>query len=224
MEIRVCIWEVMSLIIIICMVINSNCRIEQIMEKANESDSYFIKYVWNFKSVMIFWVIILISMYIGYIVSLKAVSDIAWIELNISFQLLLGAMVVDYKLHIIPNIFPSVMAVSKILILAYEMIDSQIDSAILLNCVLGGILCFAVLTGAERIFPGGIGKGDIKLLAAFGFFCGTYIVFSVLLWALLCCLVVSGILLLLKKISLKDYLPFGPFIWTGYVCMILFMY
>lgn len=66
------------------------------------------------------------------------------------------------------------------------------------------------------------GKGDIKLLMAHGFLCGTNIVFSTLLLALLCCAVFSAGMVLLKKCTAKDHLAFGPFLYVGYAVMLFF--
>lgn len=87
---------------------------------------------------------------------------------------------------------------------------------------MGALLCGVVLGIADKASKGGIGKGDIKLLMAHGFLCGTNIVFSTLLLALLCCAVFSAGMVLLKKCTAKDHLAFGPFLYVGYAVMLFF--
>lgn len=224
MRIQIFIWGILSLVIAVYMAGSANRRIEQIIADENGDFLNFTKYVLNCKTVILLLIIFIISAYSGYVVSFKAVSNVAWIELIISYQILLSVMIIDYKLHIIPNQLSVLLIVSKGLLLMYELFFESFNSVSFIDGILGCVLCFLVLMGAGRIFPEGIGKGDIKLLSALGFLCGTYTVFSTLLLALFCCVIVSVILLFMKKVSIKDCLPFGPFIWMGYVCMILLAY
>lgn len=74
----------------------------------------------------------------------------------------------------------------------------------------------------SRVFSKkGVGMGDIKLLAAMGFYLGLYSIVGVLMIALF---VVSGTglyLIFIKKRSIKDELPFAPFIAIGVTVGIL---
>ncbi|BEV73346.1 A24 family peptidase [Paludibacterium sp. THUN1379] len=67
--------------------------------------------------------------------------------------------------------------------------------------------CFRLLTGRE-----GLGYGDFKLLAALGAWLGWQALPPLLLLSSLTGLVAAGILMLLRRMSRRDALPFGPFL------------
>lgn len=219
-----CIWGVMSIATVIFMGKRTNFKAIQIQEQSKRENFVYMKYDWNSKSVAVMLFVVILSLCNGYIAALKAVSDIAWLELSIAYVCLLSAAMIDYKLHIIPNVIAFLLIGSRGIVLLFEIISGTFLFINLADSILGCMLCFLMLMATDKLFPGGIGKGDIKLLSALGFLCGVYAVFSTLLLSLFCCVMVSIILLLMKKVSLKEYLPFGPFIWLGYMCMILFAY
>ena len=143
-------------------------------------------------------------------------------RLAISYFLILGAAVIDEKLRIIPNFIPGIMVLSSLVIVAIKALMGGNVGTDVAGAILGALLCGVVLGIADKASKGGIGKGDIKLLMAHGFLCGTNIVFSTLLLALLCCAVFSAGMVLLKKCTAKDHLAFGPFLYVGYAVMLFF--
>lgn len=143
-------------------------------------------------------------------------------RLTISYFLILGAAVIDEKMRIIPNFIPGIMVLSSLVIVAIKALMGGNVGTDLAGAILGALLCGVVLGIADKASKGGIGKGDIKLLMAHGFLCGTNIVFSSLLLALLCCAVFSAGMVLLKKCTAKDHLAFGPFLYVGYAVMLFF--
>ena len=144
------------------------------------------------------------------------------VRLTISYFLILGAAVIDEKMRIIPNFIPGIMVLSSLVIVAIKALMGGNVGTDLAGAILGALLCGVVLGIADKASKGGIGKGDIKLLMAHGFLCGTNIVFSTLLLALLCCAVFSAGMVLLKKCTAKDHLAFGPFLYVGYAVMLFF--
>jgi len=73
----------------------------------------------------------------------------------------------------------------------------------------GGILLLLAL-----VYRGGMGGGDIKLMAAIGLFLGPYVLFDLFVGVLLGS--ISGIYLIaVKGRSRKDLIPFGPFLVIG---------
>ena len=143
-------------------------------------------------------------------------------RLTISYFLILGAAVIDEKMRIIPNFIPGIMVLSSLVIVAIKALMGGNVGTDVAGAILGALLCGVVLGIADKASKGGIGKGDIKLLMAHGFLCGTNIVFSTLLLALLCCAVFSAGMVLLKKCTAKDHLAFGPFLYVGYAVMLFF--
>ena len=143
-------------------------------------------------------------------------------RLAISYFLILGAAVIDEKMRIIPNFIPGIMVLSSLVIVAIKALMGGNVGTDVAGAILGALLCGVVLGIADKASKGGIGKGDIKLLMAHGFLCGTNIVFSTLLLALLCCAVFSAGMVLLKKCTAKDHLAFGTFLYVGYAVMLFF--
>ena len=105
------------------------------------------------------------------------------VRLTISYFLILGAAVIDEKMRIIPNFIPGIMVLSSLVIVAIKALMGGNVGTDLAGAILGALLCGVVLGIADKASKGGIGKGDIKLLMAHGFLCGTNIVFSTLLLA-----------------------------------------
>ena len=83
------------------------------------------------------------------------------------------------------------------------------------------MVSFLILGIANKLSKGGIGLGDVKLLSCIGFMCDIYIVIKTLTLALLACICILGVLLILKKQTVKDHLPFAPFIHIGFIGMCL---
>lgn len=162
-----------------------------------------------------------ISMLSGYAVWLKAVSVTAGLRLAVTYFFILAAAMIDWKTHMIPNMIPGLLIVSRFVILIYEILTKKSTMEDVLNSVLGALVCAVVLLIAGKVTSGGIGAGDVKLLIAIGFMCGVELVFTVLLLSLFCCVAVSVVLVLLKKCTMKDHLAFGPFIYAGYVAMLI---
>ena len=153
---------------------------------------------------------------------LVAVSVLEGCRIATRDFLILGAAVIDEKMRIIPNFIPGIMVLSSLVIVAIKALMGGNVGIDLAGAILGALLCGVVLGIADKASKGGIGKGDIKLLMAHGFLCGTNIVFSTLLLALLCCAVFSAGMVLLKKCTAKDHLAFGPFLYVGYAVMLFF--
>ena len=67
----------------------------------------------------------------------------------------------------------------------------------------------------------GLGMGDVKLISATAWLLGlTITLFSVLFGLILCALIAIG-LMLTKRKNKADLIPFGPFIFGGYVLLLL---
>lgn len=81
----------------------------------------------------------------------------------------------------------------------------------LLGVGLGGVLFYLIALFSR----GGMGGGDIKLIAMIGAFLGWQAVLVTIFLGALCGAVVGITLLLLKRKSRKEPMPFGPFLALG---------
>ena len=138
-------------------------------------------------------------------------------------MVILSAAVIDNKLRIIPNFLPLVLVILRILVFIFELFFSDNAVGYLVSSLIGGFISFIVLIIADKITKGGIGMGDIKLISAIGFLCGIYTVIAVMILSLFSCAVVSVILILKKVKTRKDHLPFAPYIYIGYLVMLLLL-
>lgn len=134
--------------------------------------------------------------------------------------LLLSALIVismiDYKYMIIPNI----ITYSGIII---GFISAIIfDHLSIFDSILGIFIPALILLAVALIFKGGMGMGDVKLVAMLGAFLGyKYSLLSIFIGSLVGSII--GITLMaLGIIDRKDRIPFGPFICLGAVIMIFF--
>lgn len=83
------------------------------------------------------------------------------------------------------------------------------------NAVLGALLGIVVLGGIATLSRGGMGGGDVKLSAVLGVFLGWRGLFNSLVLGFTLGALVAAILIALGKKSLKDFVPFGPFMAIG---------
>lgn len=148
-------------------------------------------------------------------------STIELIEVLACVLALMVAAVYDAKLHIIPNFVSVALILVRLAILAYVFLATEDAVLYVVDSVLAFALSFTVLSIAGRLSRGGVGAGDVKLLAAVGFIGGTYRVMYVMFFSLVACALVSVPLLLSKRKSKSDVLPFAPFVYVGFTVSIL---
>jgi leader peptidase (prepilin peptidase)/N-methyltransferase len=81
--------------------------------------------------------------------------------------------------------------------------------------VLGGAIGFAVLLLPGLISRGGMGWGDIKLAALIGLMVGYPVVFPALFIGIIIGGIAALVLLVTRKKTRKDFIPFGPSLAAG---------
>ncbi|WP_459500927.1 prepilin peptidase [Bacillus sp. C1] len=92
------------------------------------------------------------------------------------------------------------------------------------DSLIGGGTIWIVLYLVQRIFPNGLGGGDVKLLSLLGFLIGVKAIVIALFVASSMGLCFVGIAILLRRMNRKQALPFGPFIAFGTVCYLAMLY
>lgn len=90
-----------------------------------------------------------------------------------------------------------------------------------LNSVLAAAVFFVVFFLVRLASRGGVGYGDIKMITAAALILGIYGTCSFLLVSHVLAAVAAIALLVSKKATRKDGLPFGPFFYLGYLVTIL---
>lgn len=136
--------------------------------------------------------------------------------------LLFIASLIDYDHMIIPNSINLTIAISGILfaLLGWTVNIKQAAFGFIVG---GGIFFLLALLSMLLFRKEGMGGGDIKLVAASGIYLGAQ---NVMISFILTCYI-SGIILLImllfKKVKKGQYIPFGPFIATGMMIVVLYL-
>ncbi len=125
--------------------------------------------------------------------------------------ILIVIAMVDIDHHLIPDGFNLTVATTGILYLLGVRVH-QVGFSALLYGVLGSVLGAGLFLLIAVISKGGMGGGDIKLVAALGLWFGWKGLLVLLFIAFVIGAIVSVLLLLLRRKGRKDGIPFGPFL------------
>lgn len=91
-----------------------------------------------------------------------------------------------------------------------------------LSPLLGALLLFGFFLLLHLFFPRGMGFGDVKLAGAIGLFLGWRLGVLAVLLAFISGSLAGMLLILSRKKTLKDPLPFGPFLSLGAALSLFF--
>lgn len=142
----------------------------------------------------------------------------------IAYALITSALIVVFFIDLKHMIIQDKLIVTIVLFeilhkLALYFTDGEVAlKTSLLGAFLAGLL-FLFIVVASR---GGMGDGDITLIAALGFILGTRLIFLNIFLSFLIGAVVSVGLLGFKIKTRKDPIPFGPFIIIAFLLVLLF--
>lgn len=136
--------------------------------------------------------------------------------------LLTAAAYIDALSHKIPNWIVLCTAAVFAGCTVLDFVLSGTDAVpMALNSVLAAAVFFVVFFLVRLASRGGVGYGDIKIITAAALVLGIYGTFSFLLVSHVLAAVAAIALLVSKKATRKDGLPFGPFFYLGYLVTIL---
>lgn len=151
-------------------------------------------------------------------------NEINIVKMVIAIICITGAACNDYREHRIPNIFPFIIAVSGIVCLIVGYFVSQKGAQAYIVSSLFAVASVALgMIVIYFLSKHGIGIGDIKLLCALSILGGVYLISGVIFFAMLSCSITAISLLITKKKTIKEGIPFGPFIYLGYIVSIILL-
>lgn len=130
------------------------------------------------------------------------------------FSTLLVISIIDYKEMIIPNEF---IIFILIVAIAYTVYDGNY-----LSHIIGFFIVSVILLIINILSKGGIGMGDVKLMAVGGLLVGTANVLASFVIASVVAALIGVLLLLSKKKKRDAKIPFGPFLAFGLMAVLLF--
>ncbi len=143
------------------------------------------------------------------------------LKLSLALVILTGCACVDGIEHRIPNFLSGALALSALALLAAGFLTGQTGAfGYLQSSLFAAAVTAACLVVGAVLSRQGIGAGDIKLLAALGLMGGVTIVGGTIFFAMLPCALVSAGLLITKKKTMREAIPFGPFLLIGYMLTI----
>ena len=179
-------------------------------EKSKEMSGTQLRWLTLFMGIVCYGVAVMVLLHVN--------GTINRVKMFTALFCLAGAACNDYREQRIPNIFPLVLALTGLLCLGAGYLFSQEGAgAYLASSLIATVLVAACMTVAALLSGNGIGTGDIKLLCALALTGGVYTVGGTLFFGMSVCFVTAVILLLFRKKTMKESLPFGPFIFIGYM-------
>ena len=163
------------------------------------------------------------GIFFGSALVLRVPAGFGQARMLLLFPALVCAAVFDALTRKVPNFIPLYLLCAFGAILLTEFI-LQKEGVLqeLTGGLISGMITVLFFLICRFFAKGGIGYGDVKLLGAAATLLGLYGVIHLMIFAELSALVYAGVGLLRKKLSLKDGIPFVPFILSGFLFMTAF--
>lgn len=137
-----------------------------------------------------------------------------WI-IKLVITCILGLLaVVDFKKKQVSNVF-------LLIISAIVFVNYVIFRPITIISLIGGVVVGVVLLGISYVTRQKIGVGDGLLVMILGAYLGFEVIGFLLLYALTLSAIWSGLLLMIKKVNKHYTIAFIPFIFAGYVGVLI---
>lgn len=140
----------------------------------------------------------------------------------IRYLILIAVMIfiawIDHCDRKIPNrILLFLLSIRGIVLVVEWLVFPDMGAALLISSLLGLSLGGILFLLAHFISRGGVGMGDVKLFAVIGAYVGGGNIMTVVFLTVMVSAVYSIIMLVRKKIKLKEEIPFAPFALAGTV-------
>ena len=203
------------------------CNIRLPEYKKVFSKDFFTIYMKNFKPK--YWLMFgmaIIYMAILYFIGWQTniLAQIKLIKYLVLAPMLMSALIIDWKLQIIPNrLNLTIFEVGLGFTFLQGICNVNVGIDMLLGSLVGaGIFLIITLIGGIIAGKEAMGFGDVKFMGAIGLFFGWINIIMISLIAFLLAAIISIILLATKKKNTNEYIPFGPFIvLASFIVMII---
>ena len=130
-------------------------------------------------------------------------------------SVMLVIAVIDFKEQIIPDVLVLSILILSILYRAADWLIYGVSFDIL-DSFLGALIPVLIFLLIILVSKGGMGGGDVTLVAAIGFILGRKSVLLCIMLSFVLGAIISLILLATKLKTRKDAIPFGPFLILGF--------
>lgn len=153
-------------------------------------------------------------LFIAYILKYGPVKIFRYGILSMALFYLAG---LDIKSRIVPNKVLLVLTAVRVLCFLPEaVLYPGYLGGFIKASLIGAVAAMLILLAGNFICKQGMGFGDIKLFGVIGFYTGFQTVLGVLFFSLIFAAVYSIAFMIMKKISIKDEIPFVPFVAAGF--------
>ena len=163
---------------------------------------------------------------LGAIFALLIVNRFVAFELRLAFAILCAGLLVqsmiDAYTHRLVRQVTHTLAISGLLILGFYALQNSITKSLVSAgiCAISGV---AISFLTNKFSKGGLGAGDVRLMAVLGWHLG-FLSYSAAIWAMFaaCCFAsIFGLALVaVRRGSLQHRIAFGPFLALGTVTAI----
>ena len=163
---------------------------------------------------------------LGAIFALLIVDRFVAFELRLAFVILCAGLLVqsmiDAYTHRLVRQITNILAVSGVLILGFYALENSLAKSLISagGCAIAGV---AISFLTNKFSKGGLGVGDVRLMAVLGWHLG-FLSYSSAIWAMFaaCCFAsIFGLTLVaVRRGSLQRRIAFGPFLALGTVTAI----
>lgn len=172
------------------------------------------------------WVLIACCLLLNALVAVKTftvpIDYFFYARTLIVAVLLAVVLIIDWNSRTIPNcIILTILVIGVLIYLLQLIVAIEAFKLAIIGAAVGLLGNFILFYVMSRITKEGIGMGDVKLLAALGWMTGVQTTLASVLFSLLLCSALALVLIFTKKKQASDSVPFGPFIYFGYMIALL---
>lgn len=129
---------------------------------------------------------------------------------------------IDGHEKIIPNrILLILFCIRTIILLAECITYKELWMTFIASCLMGALMSGGMFLLCYFISRGAMGAGDIKLMAVLGYYIGGRFIFGTIFLIVMIAAVYNVIRLIFRKTSLKQEIPFAPFVLAGTLSMMV---
>ena len=129
----------------------------------------------------------------------------------------------DLRTMCIPNCLVVAMFGAWVVVMVPQLfLQTEIAVAVCLSGLVGAAMSGILLLVVYLVSRKGLGGGDVKFMAVSGLYLGAADVLPALLYGAVLSALVGAVMVLLKKISMRDAIPLVPFLFAG-MLFVMFM-
>jgi len=167
---------------------------------------------------------------LGFMLAVTAALSAEYVLLGYQFLKILRCLLllwglfliawIDGHSGVIPNrILAVLFGIRTVLLLAECVVYREYWMTFIASCFIGFLAAGGMFLFCFVASKGAMGAGDVKLMALLGYFIGSRFIFGTIFLTVTAAAVYNVIRLLLRKVSLRQEVPFAPFVLAGTLLM-----